>query len=308
MRRGSVKGRPRPANPTGEVPVSQPVQPTAYKRTKADETDGRPSYRAANGQLCWSVTQIIGKAADPEPLILWAHRQGWQRISLHKARDAARIGTAVHEVVRAMAEDRIPCHYHDWSSPADMGHEAWEKFHRLDAEGQEQARNAIDAFRAWWPTSGYRAVATEVQLIHDRLMLGGSLDVLLEDTRTGELVPVIGDWKTSRNVYAEMIAQVAAYRLMLRDGRLNAGQTAGEDFRKMCSHLGMDVRRGLIVKLPKKDAPIAEVHELTADDLALGEKQFMGAYEVVMARLKLNAVLTAHKKVRTSQARAERND
>lgn len=285
MRQGRVKGKPRAAAGADSTKVeaggSTPVAAgQAYRRTRADEAEGRPSYRASDGQLCWSVTQIIGRAADPEPLLAWAHWLGSRRISLREGRASARIGTAVHLVVQALAEGREP--------PATA-------LDGLAGEDYDQAVHAIEAFKAWWPTAGLRLLRSEVQLIHDGLRLGGSVDFLAEDMATGEAVAVVGDWKTSRAIYPEMFAQLAAYRLMLRDGRTNDG--------KPCPLMGTSINRGLLVRLPKKEAPIAEVHWLTAADLDLGLRQFMGAYEVVMARFAITASLDAARKAARAAAK-----
>lgn len=186
----------------------------------------------------------------------------------------------MHLVVQALAEGREP--------PATA-------LDGLAGEDYDQAVHAIEAFKAWWPTAGLRLLRSEVQLIHDGLRLGGSVDFLAEDMATGEAVAVVGDWKTSRAIYPEMFAQLAAYRLMLRDGRTNDG--------KPCPLMGTSINRGLLVRLPKKEAPIAEVHWLTAADLDLGLRQFMGAYEVVMARFAITASLDAARKAARAAAK-----
>lgn len=305
MRQGKVKGLSNafvPPSATRPQPPALPPLPSpeaakGVRRSKSDEAEGRPIYRAANGVSCVSVTTVIGKAADPEPLISWAHRTGWERITLRAAREPARIGTAVHDVVQAVCEERCPVAVDEWLTVLHSN-PAFDRYNDLDDGSRAEAWNALKAFGGWWPSARqrYRVVGTEVRLVHDGLQVGGSADVLLEDLASGEPVGLVGDWKTSRATYAEMIAQVAAYGLLLHEGRINDASP--------CPFIGRDIRHGLIVRLPKKGAAVAEVLELGPAEMAEGLRQFYGALQVYNSRDRLTTVLKEHAKAVRAAAQA----
>jgi hypothetical protein len=289
-RKGKVTGKRIPGQSALVVqprPTPAAKAPTPYKPTADDKARGRPNYLAADGSSCFSVTTILGQASDPEPLLFWANKLGWQRKSLRAGRTAADVGTAVHSVIEATVLGTLT------DDPFDP---AYNRYNQLPNKGKDEADSALAAFRAFWPGQGVKTLAVEFPMVHDRLRIGGCLDFL------GMLLDrslVIYDWKTSKATYPEMIAQAGAYALLVEEGRPNTDEPPElwPDF------VGQRVEQALIVRLPK-DSTDAEVTSLGPAQLALGREQFMGAYQTVMARLQLKAWLAEDKKRKTAAAKA----
>jgi hypothetical protein len=66
----------------------------------------------------------------------------------------------------------------------------------------------VDAYEAWWRTSGWSLRSSEAYLVNTRLGYGGTLDLLCRD-RDGKTV--LADIKTGKGVYAETALQLTAY-------------------------------------------------------------------------------------------------
>jgi genome maintenance exonuclease 1 len=81
----------------------------------------------------------------------------------------------------------------------------------------QKARSAYERFIGWWVESGYTPIATETMIYHREFNYAGTFDILAEDAdgRT-----VVLDIKTSKGVYDEHFAQMAAYAMALWDGCL----------------------------------------------------------------------------------------
>jgi hypothetical protein len=260
-------GQPLPNKPADTAPPTKEGAPRRRGAMRRDtKADDRPTYLAPDGTTTyWSVTSLINQAVDPEPLILWAHRQGRARKSLHESRQAARDGTSVHKLIeRAIGT----------ADPPTATELAAEPDHTF---------NAFDAWRCWMRANPqFRVLATEAQVVHDGLGVGGCIDCL---GMYGD-IPVIADWKTSRGTYPEHVAQVAAYAMLLGGGRPNLPHAE-------VPFVGQQLTRAIVVRLPK-DGGDAEAHWLDETALALGAKVFLGARETVLGRLAIKKILAAH--------------
>lgn len=165
-------------------------------------------YFTKDGLKRPSVTTICGRFKESGALIQWAYKQGRQHQELadrglpaptnlyDQVQKAAEVGTLVH----AMAEDRV------------QGRDAWERFAAsgLDEEDAQKARNGFQAFEDWACMTKLEIIHTEVPMVSEALMCGGTLDWI--GRLDGKLV--LGDFKTSSAVYTEHLVQVSAYRAM----------------------------------------------------------------------------------------------
>lgn len=165
-------------------------------------------YFTKDGLKRPSVTTICGRFKESGSLIAWAYKQGREHQALadrglpapenlyDQVQKAADIGTLVH----GMAEDRV------------KGIDPWIRFTAaaLDEDGAKKARNGFQAFEDWMRMTRLEIVHTEVPMVSEALLCGGTLDWI--GRLDGKLV--LGDFKTSSSVYTEHLVQVAAYRAM----------------------------------------------------------------------------------------------
>lgn len=150
----------------------------------------RITYRTADGKRVPSVTTVLGKFKDPGALMWWAWNEGMEGRDFRQTRDdAASAGSVAHEMVEAHLCNRAP------------------DLNGFSGEILEKGNYAFQNFLRWAEGSKLEIVATETSLVSEDLRTGGTPDAigLVND----ELCVL--DWKTSKNVYAEYLCQVAAY-------------------------------------------------------------------------------------------------
>jgi hypothetical protein len=68
--------------------------------------------------------------------------------------------------------------------------------------------SALAAWEEWWRMHEFKIVATEMPLVSEAHRFGGTIDCVMRDS-AGRLA--IGDWKSSKAIYPDMLWQVAAY-------------------------------------------------------------------------------------------------
>jgi hypothetical protein len=149
-------------------------------------------YRDADGFRVPSVTTIIGVLGfNTQILMHWAVAESLAGRDPFAVRDrAADIGTIAH----GMIEADIKGEKFDTSeyAPNDV----------------EKASKAYKSFLDWQDKLGIECIASELQLVHQRLKYGGTIDLVARHDTELWLV----DFKTSKAVYTEHKIQVAAYR------------------------------------------------------------------------------------------------
>ena len=146
------------------------------------------------------VTTICGIVKDSGPLIQWAYKQGREHERLvaqgkpapASLRDvvgtAADIGTLAHECCEADIKGQ----------PLPV----------LPPERVEPVMEAFNQYLAWKKQTRLVIVGSEVPLVSEHHQFGGTLDFVCEI----DGVLCLGDFKTSKAVYPEMLMQLAAYR------------------------------------------------------------------------------------------------
>lgn len=164
----------------------------------------RTPYKTKDGKRVPSVTTILGKAlkGDPGGLMHWAWKLGIEGKDYREERGkAANIGTIAHAMVDALLNGRDP--YIEAIETSET------------AENIAKAQNGFDAFQEWWDTSfDMKMIDTEVRMVSEVHRFGGTMDAV---AWVGDTIIVL-DWKTSKRLYPEYIAQVAAYRLLWNEG------------------------------------------------------------------------------------------
>lgn len=150
----------------------------------------RSGYKDKAGNKLAGVTTVLNAwGGNKGALMYWAWNCGIEGKDYKKvSQEAADIGTIAHEMVEADLHDRI----FDTS--------------KYPPELVDKAENALLAWWEWRRLVDFQVVGTEISLVDEELGYGGTLDhVLIKGKR------VIADLKTSKAVYGEYWAQVAAY-------------------------------------------------------------------------------------------------
>jgi hypothetical protein len=124
----------------------------------------------------------------------------------------------------------------------------------------------FQAFARWLEASGYKPVWVEFQVWSDVHGYAGTLDTAGNLLVGGAEVAAVGDWKSSRRIYAEAVMQVSAYLEALREmGHLSP--EAGPVW-------------GFVLRLPKREGDEPAVHIITPE-------QQRAAFKVFLATLQL---------------------
>jgi hypothetical protein len=161
---------------------------------------GRPTkYVLKDGARVPGVTTITGRWKDSGGLIHWAWQQGIDGIDYRKTRDsAADAGSIAHDMIEA--------HIHNEVYKAPPG---------TDPAVIVKATRALDNFRKWAEQTRLNVLATELPFVSEKHRFGGTLDALGEVMGSLALL----DWKSSAGVYADYLAQVAAYVILYEENR-----------------------------------------------------------------------------------------
>ncbi len=173
----------------------------------------RAGYFLEDGTRVPGVTTVLGRFKDSGGLIRWAYQQGKDGKELYEERDAAAdIGTCVHGMVeqhingkmaddcRAMAADILP---------------------KLDMLAK--ALSGFAAYLAWAENFKIEITHQEIQMVSEKYKFGGTPDGigLIGGKR------VLLDWKTSKKIYSDYLAQIAAYKLLWEENNPDLPITGG---------------------------------------------------------------------------------
>lgn len=159
---------------------------------------GRPSrYVNAKGERLRGVTTVVNRFKDSGGLIHWAWMEGTEGRDYRQRRDDAGIAGGI-------------CH--QWIDDYIHGRDRT-PFPSAKPEFCAQAEKGFEAFLDWGNQCKLEVLETETPLISEQFQFGGTFDALA--LVAGKLV--LFDWKTSNGVYADYVAQVAAYRQLLRE-------------------------------------------------------------------------------------------
>lgn len=153
----------------------------------------KAGYFLKDGTKVPSVTTVLSRFKESGGLIHWAWKLGTEGKDYRRVRDdSATAGTLAHEMIERRILGSPPLAY-DPKVPEEL----W-----------VGASTALESFVKWEAEHGLKIVATERPLVSEKFRFGGTLDAIgLVD---GELV--ILDWKSGNRIYAEAVAQCAAYR------------------------------------------------------------------------------------------------
>lgn len=196
------------AQTTAQTTAEELLEEISPKKPKVVTGGGRPqAYRVAPsekqraagkpGDRVPGVTTIVNRFKDAGGLIHWSWQQGIEGLDYREKRDKA-------------AEAGGICHA--WIDDDIHGRPRTE-FAEASPELLKQAAMGFDAFAEWRDQCRLQVIETETPIVSEQHRFGGTFDALA--MVAGKLV--LFDWKTSNGVYADYIAQVAAYRQLLRE-------------------------------------------------------------------------------------------
>jgi hypothetical protein len=173
---------------------------------------GRPvsGYYTKDGTRVPSVTEVLGKFKNADPLVGWAFKLGKESgIAMAQGRPAPR---SAHEAktqagqAGQIAHDMIESHW--------KGETYVYEGPRLAAGIMQRAQQGYQNARRWLENTKYEILDTETTLVSERYGFGGTRDVKFKVPGGGRR---LGDWKTSNSVYADYLIQVAAYDLLAEE-------------------------------------------------------------------------------------------
>lgn len=151
----------------------------------------KAGYYLKDGTRVPSVTTILGRFKDAGPLMHWAWECGKNGKDYREERDkAAGAGTLAHAAVEAHVRGNPII----WEGAEDV---------------VSRAKMAFGAFLEWADQTKLVVDKTELPLVSERYRFGGTFDAILIKSKRA-----MGDWKSSNGVYAEYLAQLAAYGIL----------------------------------------------------------------------------------------------
>ena len=203
----------------------------------------KAGYRDAQGNKLPGVTTILGAHKDAGGMIWSAWDLGRQGREYQKEwKRAADIGTCVHAKIQASIERKPQEHDHEEAicNLAGAPHASFLEW----AKGRA------------WPGR------CEIGLVHP-LGYGGTLDYYEPG--------LILDWKSSKNLYSEVWAQVAGYSMLIE-----------EHFK--------EVPNCKVVRFPKEGGPAEELDIIAGSPKArAGKALFLGLFEAYKAKRVIEA-------------------
>lgn len=213
---------------------------------------GRPTrgYRLADGTRVPSVTTVCSRFKDSGGLIHWAWNEGIEGRDYRDSRDkAGEAGTICHRYIeRHVRGEEVAA-----GGIGGVYDEAWQGF---------------EAFLDWADSVKLEVLETESPLVSEQYRFGGTFDALALVSGKPKLL----DWKTSNAVYAEYVAQVAAYRQLLAE---RGGLTNWD----LLERLDPVPDSALLLRIGKQHADF-HLHSYPSSVLDLGWRYFLHAREM----------------------------
>jgi hypothetical protein len=173
------------------------------------------SYLDSRGEKLITVTQATGLLTETKRLNGWAYKLGrtherdkvdtnlWRHIS-----DLGKAGTLAHSMIHTLAKG------------GDPEAAITEKHHEKPVV-VKGALKAYSNFKEWVKMINPDVIASEVALKDETIGVGGTIDLI---GMIKDQICVI-DWKTSKGIYENHLAQVAAYAHLVE-----CGKPADEDY------------------------------------------------------------------------------
>jgi len=167
---------------------------TVEQKAKA-KAKAHTIYKNAAGKRVAGVTTVTGVMNKPA-LLKWANRIGLEGIEMDAYVDElASIGTLAHAMVEAYLKGQ------QFDTAA---------FSQDQIDGAELS---VLSFYEWEKHQHFKVLNSEMQLVSEKLQVGGTCDCYCELNGQKTLL----DFKTSKGVYDDHFTQVAGYTMILED-------------------------------------------------------------------------------------------
>lgn len=160
-------------------------------------------YINRHGEEVMRITEVI-KTLAKDSLILWANMLGFKKVSYRKELErTANIGSLVHAYLEDFSNMRT-------ITSGDVSMDFLYQYDISSYGDQYEARNAILSFQRWYNKNAnkFHPVFTEKVVVGDHV--GGTIDLGLQGIHDKSKV-ILGDYKTSKDVYLTMYLQLAGY-------------------------------------------------------------------------------------------------
>lgn len=173
---------------------------------------GRPAigYYTKAGVRVPSVTEILGRFKNADPLVGWAFKRGQE--SGHNAAKGLPAPRSAHEEKRQAGEAGNIAH--DMLESHILGKPYAYDGPKLVPGLMDRAVKGFENGKVWLSNSRLTVVDTEVSLVSEKHGFGGTRDVRFVDPAERNH---LGDWKTSNAVYADYLIQLGAYALLAEE-------------------------------------------------------------------------------------------
>jgi hypothetical protein len=150
-------------------------------------------YKSSDGKRVPSVTTILSRFKQCDGLMAWAFQQGQDGLDFRESReDAAGAGTLAHQMIESFVLGDDP------------------EYITGPEEQLALAREAFQGFRRWMDSTKFEIKHTEMGLVSDAYMFGGTLDCIgIVGGRH-----VLGDWKSSNRIYSDYLCQLGGYAIL----------------------------------------------------------------------------------------------
>lgn len=131
--------------------------------SKLEKNRVKVPYISKDGRELPGVTTVIG-ILDKPALKQWVWKQGNLGIPLHKATEGALdVGTITHYLIECFVKGEEP----DLSS-------------EFPSELVEKSYELLELFKGHWVSMGYSLMHSEIRLIDETRMFGGTIDLIAE--------------------------------------------------------------------------------------------------------------------------------
>lgn len=230
------------------------------------------------------VTTVTGVIDKSRALIWWATGlmkehlkevlEGGEKISIADIEYAARL-----HMQRKTESADLGTLVHDWAeryikaSPEDR--------QKIDLPEDDRVLNGVLAFLKWVKDHGVEFVASERVVYSKKHDYIGTLDCLFTMKKEKHGIVHVGDFKTSKGVYDEMIFQVTAYEEALREE-----MATGCDMVETTLDGKLEFGDKYILRFDKETGEF-EAHQISAKDHEKDIKAFVGLMYAKMRLMEL---------------------
>jgi len=168
-----------------------------YSFEEMNKTTGLPTYK-----FIPSVTWITSYVYKGIEYFKWLASLGWDEAEAQKT-EAGDKGSKVHNAIEILIK----------GGSVKLTDKYYNNSKETDEELTPEEYGAIMSFKNWVDEAKPEFLSTELTVISKKYNYAGTVDCVCIIDKTLYII----DWKTSKNIYANMEAQLSAYRQALKE-------------------------------------------------------------------------------------------